>query len=94
MGKKSRAHAIIHGRVQGVCYRIETKREADRIGVCGWVRNRKDGTVEAVFEGDAGRIAAMLEWCKKGPPLCAVTRVEVQWSESSGEFEGFEIRFG
>ena len=67
MKDKVRAHATISGRVQGVFFRMETKQAADRFGVFGWVKNRRDGTVEALFEGDRDRVEALLEWCKEGP---------------------------
>ena len=63
MGNKARAHAIISGRVQGVFFRMETKRAANGLGVFGWVKNQPDGTVEAVFEGDRDRVDAIVDWC-------------------------------
>ena len=93
MDAKTRANAIIGGRVQGVFYRMETKRAADQIGVCGWVRNLKDGTVEAVFEGERDRVEAVLDWCRQGPPHAAVTDVNTTWDEFTGEFSGFNIAF-
>ena len=93
MENKVRARAIISGRVQGVFYRMETKRAADRIGVYGWVRNLKDGTVEAIFEGDQGRVEAALKWCRQGPPHAEVTDVAATWSEYTGEFSGFNITY-
>lgn len=91
MENKVRAHAIVRGRVQGVFFRMETKRAADRFGVCGWVRNLKDGTVEAVFEGDQNRVEAALDWCRQGPPHAAVVDVNVTWQDYTGEFDGFKI---
>ena len=93
MKTKTRAHAIISGRVQGVFFRVETKRAADQIGVSGWVRNLKDGTVAAVFEGDRDRVDAILDWCRQGPPHADVTDVAVTWGEFAGEFSGFNIAF-
>ncbi len=81
MAIKTRAHAIISGRVQGVFFRMETKRAADRCGVCGWVRNLKDGTVEAVFEGDSDRVDDILDWCRQGPPHANVADVNVSWND-------------
>ena len=91
MEDKTRAHAIISGRVQGVFFRMETMRAAQRIGVSGWVRNLRDGTVEAVFEGDETRIDAMINWCKEGPPHAHVTDVKVDREEYTGEFDSFKI---
>jgi len=93
MEEKVRAHAIISGRVQGVFFRMETKRAADRFGVSGWVRNRRDGTVEAVFEGDRDRVDAVLEWCSEGPAHAQVSGVNVDWDEYAGEFNGFDVTF-
>ena len=91
MENNVRAHAIISGRVQGVFFRMETMRAAQRIGVSGWVRNLRDGTVEAVFEGDETRIDAMINWCKEGSPHAHVTDVKVDREEYTGEFDRFEI---
>lgn len=91
---KIRSCVIISGKVQGVCFRMETKRIAGRFNVCGWVRNNRDGTVEAVFEGAMSDVASVIEWCKKGPPYSRVVRVDVEQDAYSGEFEGFDIRSG
>ncbi|MFZ5569236.1 MAG: acylphosphatase [Thermodesulfobacteriota bacterium] len=92
MEEKVGARAIISGRVQGVCFRMETKQTADRFGVRGWVRNRHDGDVEALFEGDKDRVLAVLKWCEAGPPLAHVSAVSVDWTTYSGAFSAFEIR--
>ncbi|MBF0119841.1 MAG: acylphosphatase [Desulfobacterales bacterium] len=91
MEAKTSAHAIIHGRVQGVCYRAETKYEADRLKVCGWVKNKRDGTVEAYFSGDKGAVEAIIEWCKEGPPYARVYKIDVKWEEYKDKFKSFEI---
>jgi acylphosphatase len=91
MVENVRARAVIRGRVQGVAYRIETQWAAERIGVRGWVRNRADGSVEAVFEGERPNVEAMLAWCRRGPALARVTAVDVSWEDYSGEFAGFRI---
>jgi len=93
METKIRAHAIISGRVQGVFFRMETKRAADRFGVSGWVQNLRDGTVEAVFEGDRNQIDDILAWCKEGPPRAKVTDVNISWEDYSGEFRKFDISY-
>ncbi len=93
MEKKISAHLIISGRVQGVCYRMETRTAASRIGVTGWVRNRPDGTVEAVIEGDAQPVQRMIEWCKQGPPISNVAKVDVRWKDYSGDYSGFDITY-
>ena len=88
-----RAHAIISGRVQGVFYRMETQRAAYRIGVDGWVRNLKDGTVEAVFEGEQDKVNAALEWCRQGPANARVDEVKVDWQDYTGEFSDFKVAY-
>lgn len=88
-----RAHVIIAGRVQGVFFRLETLRAAERYGVSGWVRNKRDGTVEAVFEGDPTRVDSILEWCRQGSPAAVVNRVDLTWEEYTGEYPGFEITY-
>jgi acylphosphatase len=86
-----RRRAIVHGAVQGVFFRDSTRREAARLGVAGWVRNRPDGTVEAVFEGDAGALEAVLDFVRQGPPRARVERVEIAAEEPEG-LTGFEVR--
>ena len=93
MQKQVRAHAIISGRVQGVFFRVETQRAAERFGVFGWVRNRPDGTVEAVFEGEQQAVDAVLQWCQEGPNLAVVKNIEVRWLDYTGEFKRFDITF-
>jgi acylphosphatase len=93
MEKQVRAHAIISGRVQGVFFRVETQRAAERFGVAGWVRNRPDGTVEAVFEGRQQDVDGALEWCRQGPRMSHVDKVDVNLQAYTGEFKGFEITY-
>ena len=88
-----RARAIISGRVQGVCFRMETERAAAKYGVYGWVRNRRDGTVEALFEGEATAVDDILKWCEKGPPLAMVDRVEITEEPFKNEFKDFTVRY-
>ena len=91
--KQVRAHVLIEGRVQGVCYRIDARRAALERNLTGMVRNLPGGKVEAVFEGEDSDVKSMLKWCETGPPLARVTKVEVEWKPYTGEFEGLEIRF-
>jgi acylphosphatase len=93
MEKQVSAHAIISGRVQGVFFRVETQRAAERFGVFGWVRNKRDGSVEAVFEGQQQAVDAVLQWCQEGPNRAVVKNVEVKWLDFTGEFERFDITF-
>lgn len=83
-------HLHITGRVQGVGFRFYTQRKARELGVTGWVRNRLDGSVEAIVQGEAGAVEAMIAWTRHGPPSARVTEVRV--SEGSGEYSGFETR--
>ena len=89
---KRRVRLYIRGRVQGVFYRDSTQREAQRMELRGWVRNRSDGSVEAVAQGPPERVAALIDWCHEGPPLAQVAEVAV--TEESGDTEEleFEVR--
>ncbi len=91
VGKK-RVHVWIEGRVQGVSFRAYVKSAAMGFGLKGWVRNLRDGRVEAVFEGNGPEIQKMLDWCRhKGSPHSRVSHVEVLEEEHLGEFDRFEI---
>lgn len=94
MNEKARSHVVVSGKVQGVCFRMETKRVAERYSVSGWVRNNRNGTVEAVFEGEKGDVASVIEWCKKGPSHSRVSRVDIAEENYTGELCGFDIAFG
>ena len=93
MDKLVRAHVIITGRVQGVCFRMETRRAVEPLAISGWVRNKRDGSVEAVFEGDEADVKAALEWCHKGPPASRVDDVSVSWQDYTGEFTTFSVTY-
>lgn len=86
-----RAHVIISGKVQGVYFRAETQRAAESNEVSGWVKNRRDGKVEALFEGDEDDVRNVLDWCRDGSTYSQVKGVKVEWEEFAGEFDGFEI---
>ena len=86
-----RKRVVVHGNVQGVFFRDSTEEEAGRRGVAGWVRNRDDGTVEAVFEGDAEAVDAMVDFCREGPSRANVEDVEVSDEEPEG-LDGFQTR--
>jgi acylphosphatase len=92
MSQKKRVHVWITGRVQGVFFRAYTRDAARSFNVGGWVRNLPDGRVEAVFEGDASAVEAMVEWCRTGSPLSRVDDVKVVEEPFEGKFSGFEIR--
>jgi len=92
--EKVRARLLIQGYVQGVFFRASTRDEAQRLGVSGWVRNRRDGDVEALVEGDRGSVERLIEWCRNGgPPTARVTGVDVQWEPYAGEFDHFKITY-
>jgi len=71
-------HVTISGLVQGVGFRAFVEREAERRGLAGWVRNRRDGSVEAVFSGDDAKVAVMIDACRRGPPVGLVENVAVE----------------
>ena len=85
--------AIISGRVQGVFYRAETKKAADKFGIQGYVKNMPNGTVEAVFEGDNLIVNKMLDWCNEGPPASRVENVLSEKIEGLSNFEEFLIKY-
>jgi acylphosphatase len=87
------AHVHIRGFVQGVSFRYYTQREALRLGLHGWVRNLRDGRVEALFEGEKGAVDEMLKWCHGGPPASRVDNVEIMWEEPSGNFSDFRVTY-
>src|SRR5262245_34854451 len=90
-GARVRLRALVHGRVQGVWFRGATEEQAIRRGVDGWVRNRSDGCVEAVFEGPAEDVAALVEFVRRGPPAARVERVDTREEPPQGE-RGFRVR--
>ncbi len=89
-----RAHAFMSGRVQGVFFRSKTEAEARRRNVCGWVRNRMDGRVEAVLEGERDDVDKVIDFCRRGPPKANVMNIQVQWEDYTGEFKDFKIHYG
>ena len=86
-----RARVVVSGFVQGVGFRYATRGRASSLGVAGWVRNRPDGRVEAVFEGDPERVESMVAWCRRGPAGADVDGVDVCWEAPAGE-SGFSVR--
>ena len=80
----------VTGRVQGVSFRYYTREEATRLGVAGWVANEPDGTVSAHFEGESDAVDALVDWCRTGPRLARVERVDVRpgTDEGAASFTG------
>ncbi|HIG97956.1 TPA: acylphosphatase [Candidatus Woesearchaeota archaeon] len=88
-----RIHALVKGKVQGVFYREFTRREAEPLGVTGFVRNLKDGTVEITAEGEERQLKEFEKKFRKGPLMAFITGVDVKEEPATGEFEGFDIRY-
>lgn len=87
-----RAHLRVFGRVQGVYFRATTRQQAQTLGLSGWVRNRRDGTVELVCEGAAPAVDALCAWAEHGPPAAHVEYVERMDSTPVGLADGFVVR--
>jgi acylphosphatase len=90
-GERVRKHVVVRGDVQGVAFRDATQRQASTRSVVGWVANRSDGSVEAVFEGDPDSVQSMVDFCKGGPRAADVKDVDVSDEEPEG-LSGFEVR--
>lgn len=86
-----RVQMTVRGRVQGVFFRATAQREARRLGLTGWVRNRADGSVELLAEGEEGALRDLVTFCQKGPAPARVERVETRWRKYTGEFADFKI---
>jgi acylphosphatase len=91
MSEQARRRVVVRGNVQGVFFRDSCRQKARSRGVAGWVTNRPDGAVEAVFEGDAGAVQAMVDWCGHGPRGAEVESVDESTEEPEG-LSGFDIR--
>ena len=87
----TRRRVVVHGKVQGVFFRDSARSEAEREGLAGWVGNRQDGAVEAVFEGGPEAVERLVEWCRSGPSSAEVEDVEATEEEPEG-LSGFEVR--
>ena len=86
-------HIIVEGRVQGVCFRDYTQRQARLLNLCGWVRNRHDGSVEAVIRGKENDITAMLEWLRQGSPMARVDTLRTSNISTDEKYTTFEVRY-
>lgn len=84
-------HVVVRGRVQGVFFRASTQREARRLGLTGWVKNRGDGAVELLAEGEEAQLRQLCMWAERGPSAARVEDVQVRWRSYAGEFPDFRI---
>lgn len=84
-------HLYVRGRVQGVYFRAAAQREARRLGLTGWVKNRADGTVELLAEGDEEGIKELIGWAHRGPGASRVDAVDVRWRGFTGDYPDFRI---
>ena len=83
----------IYGRVQRVFFRDSTRRKAKKLGLNGWVRNEKDGTVMIIAEGEEKGLKELINWCYNGSMLARVEKVEAEWNKASNEFRNFKIKY-
>lgn len=90
MGLK-RIQVVVRGRVQGVFFRASAQREARQLGLTGWVKNRPDGAVEVVAEGEEDNVKDFLAWTQHGPSTARVDKIETKWRSYTGEFAEFRI---
>jgi acylphosphatase len=91
MSEPVHRRVVVHGNVQGVFFRDSARREAEARGVAGWITNRPDGAVEAVFEGDPDAVAALVDFCRRGPRGADVESIDETREEPEG-LRGFEVR--
>ena len=87
-----RAHIVVEGRVHGVGFRASTRRVAYQHGLKGWVRNLRDGKVEITAEGEEEMVKRLIQWCHRGPTSSYVSRVTVERTDATGEFDGFKVK--
>ncbi|MCG8555189.1 MAG: acylphosphatase [Proteobacteria bacterium] len=88
---QKRIRVVVRGRVQGVFFRASAQREAKRLGLTGWVRNRSDGAVEVMAEGEEDQVKDLLAWTQRGPSTARVDQVETYWRSYTGEYVDFRI---
>ena len=87
-----RAHLLIQGRVQGVGYRANARRRANRLNLRGWVRNMRNGDVEILVEGPEVEVDRLIVWCHRGPTSAYVSKVNVEKTEATNKFDGFAVK--
>ncbi len=90
--RRARVRMVVSGRVQGVFFRVATAEQARTLGVTGYARNRADGTVEIVAEGQRGALEVLAAWASHGPRSARVDEIVIEWSDSHGDFANFTIR--
>ena len=90
MGLKQ-VRLFVRGRVQGVFFRASAQREARRLGLTGWVKNRPDGAVEILAEGEEEALKDLIGWANRGPTAARVEHVDVRWRGFAGDFSDFRI---
>lgn len=93
MDDPAAVHAIVHGRVQGVYFRAFAARMATKLGLTGYARNLADRTVEVRAEGEREQLKILIGYLASGPPAARVKRVVTEWSEYTGEYKGFSVKY-
>ena len=88
-----RVHLIVHGRVQGVFFRASARDRARQLGLSGWVRNRSDGAVELVAEGERSDLDELLKAARQGPRHARVDNVDAKWSDAEGGLDRFDLTY-
>lgn len=88
---QKRIHLVVRGRVKDVYFRASTQREAKRLGLTGWVKNRHDGSVELIAEGEEDQVKDLLAWAQHGPSTARVDKVDTRWRSYTGEYTDFRI---
>ena len=84
----------VYGQVQGVSFRYSAQRKAEELNLAGWVKNEQDGSVKIVAEGNEKKLDKLIDWCKSGEEIpTKIDKVEIKWSDASGEFDNFSIKF-
>jgi len=90
---KQRIHIIIKGRVQGVFFRAQAKRQAQIFNITGWIKNNPDGSVELIAEGEEDNLNQLQAWCTKGPDIAKVENIKAKQEEYKGEFTTFSVKY-
>jgi len=93
MGEMKQAHIVVIGKVQGVFFRAFAKQNAGKLGLRGFTRNRSDGTLEIMVQGDEENIKKLAKLCKMGPLMAKVDDLKIEWIPVENEFEHFNIRY-